>query len=140
MSRIGKWNPTFLSTWKTKQKNWEVTNWEATTSYSLRNYMARLGIWKDSIQTNLFIKIILIAATKLKVRATAGPHMRCCWRFAPSDERNTLKKLARKSSRALPELMGKNENWVIWIISKEFKVPLSMMQQTFITYMSCTNG
>lgn len=55
------------------------------------------------------MKIILIATTKLKERATAGPHKRCCRRFAPSDERNTLKRSARKSSKALPELTRKME-------------------------------
>jgi len=32
---------------------------------------------KESKQTILFMKIILIATTKLKASAAAGPHVRC---------------------------------------------------------------
>ena len=36
-----------------------------------------------------------------------GPHLHCRWRFTPSDKRNLLKREARNSSSALPELMKK---------------------------------
>ena len=57
--------------------------------------------------TNLFMKIMLIATKKLKVRATVGPQTRCvcccCCLFGVSGERNLLNNEARKSSKAFPE-------------------------------------
>lgn len=55
------------------------------------------------------MKIMPTATTKLKVRAAAGPHNRCCWRLAPSDERSSWKSEARISSSALPELTTNGE-------------------------------
>jgi len=53
------------------------------------------------------MKIMLIATTKLKVRATVGPQIRCCCcccLFGVSGERNLLNNDALKSSNAFPEL------------------------------------